>query len=1292
MDGVATCLGLGTGGIGLPSTITDDWTVADETAVGESLRIDQGTTSKSLTLSTTADTPPGTYRIALWGFTDCGLIACDDPGFPNITIPGMLSLTVTAPPTPTPTATVTTTSPSVTSTTTSPTVASTSASPTPTTSIPTSTAASTSTSTTSPSATVGNTTSVTPTTTVTSTSSPSPSVTPILLPATTTPIPTPTTPTPTPPSSSPTQSPTITVLPQPLPKNSTPTPAPIVTASPEPEEDQVGNETLSLSQSQGQPGDQFTIEVGGFTVGSSLTAWWDGYEQTLADGTMEWTGQTALTGGDTDAAGNLTLNVGVPTDTFTGPHTIVVAGNSGEAARADFSVSEAAAHPVVAAQTALLGPPDPAGESESTPRPPDATLLAILALANQATDPSDPPASTGYTLDTGAPGTVTIAQPRIRLGTDEDCRATLATGSTQPFWAEVSLARAETPLGCRSSSLEHHATAAYQTALDAIAPPEAEDGGTLATLLNFFRRDTFVDQFAAEVTGNAEFTIALSTLFDRIEREAPAGSSDEQYAYSVQTTELINLIESRLSEVEDRYTEGSPEHLEMVAILEEFQNRTLVPDEEPTNNDLKEALANLESFIVRDSEAFFDDLMAPDGTFASELDAVFANPVLRSVPYESDSRFSRVWYSLIDHCNYALRGMMSPEIQGTFLTPEVSEACSLLDSYRTRVRNLTGLNLTDTIMKLAMGRYYILFVVSDEAGNLTLKLYDPRYPDLPIETPLRGNREFIDAFATLIERVTATQRKHIIEGPESIAQTWNEARARNVADTFGIQVEPSEQKIDEGLRRYLWTRWLPAQFADQPITSRSEQESTVARALAANLDELALDFKSPASHPPRWTQACRISKPKILNTISLHDVNDDTHDQRHHLTNSTSQQTSVLEQMIQVDDRQPSVYAWFEGVGKLPSDGSFLCTYTLPKQGENYELKDTHFLAGALAGLNEHRYRTVRWSYGWWGRPEVIPAVAAPQGWTDEVATKYIPEFLRAAGYSGDVTNYHDAEIAQADPLVERFFAKVEEANTLAWEETKREVSSEQRLSFRCSNVCFVTPAEETPGIPDSLKEYWESLPDTMAALVDDTATASLPYTSVPTTVGTTVSSNVTKGGVGTAVAADSVGEQLVFTPTNYIRVVVDGASRGALLTDPSGRVAGFNPINAATLSTIQEATYSGPGERSRLFLPGLSHGTYQLTLFGLAAGEHTAKVTIAAGEEVMERTFTAHLDEGGQTTETFEIDLSDQRQIISGDDSNLIDNQGMRTVLLVITVILLVALLVIALTKKHLRRSQRRK
>lgn len=1292
MDGVATCLGLGTGGIGLPSTITDNWTVADQTAAGESLRIDQGTTSKSLTLSTTADTPPGTYRIALWGFTDCGLIACDDPGFPNITIPGMLSLTVTAPPPPIVPAT--TTSPSVTPTTALPTVASTTASSTPTTSIPTSTATSTPTTTTSPSATVGNTPSVTPAATVTPTSSPSPAVTPILLPATTTPTSTLATPSSVSPTSTP--SPSVTATSQPSLATPTPTPIPAVTPSGDSLEIATGNETLTLSQTEGQPGDQFTVTVGGFTAGSNVTAWWDGYEQTLADGTMEWTGQTALTGGDTDADGNLTLNVGVPTDTFTGPHTVVVGGNPGEVATADFSILESETHPVAAAETALLGPPASTSVDES--QPPDATLLAVLALANQAADPSDPPVSTSYLVDQAALGTAVVAQPRVSLGIDGDCRATVAVRDVQLPWSAAAPVRAQSSSACSSSSLQAHAAAARQEALDAITSRNTQTGNAVETLLAYFRSETFVDQFSTQVTGNPEVTIALSGLFGKVQDETPKGNYDVQHAYSLKTLELLNLIDGRLSEIGHRYGEESSEYLEMLAIQAEFQSQALVPKDEPepSNQELEILLDELDFWTGLESDVFLGDLTASDDTFFDELQSLFGDPVLQSVPFTSDDRFLKAWDRLLGHCNRALRRMVSQEADGrpTILPREVTLACDLFEKYRTQVRSLTGLSVTDIIFKIVLStKLSVLSIESDGSGNLTLRLYDPAYSELPIQAPLQGNREFIDAFRDIVARVTERQRTHVVYGPESITQTFNSAFARRAADTFGIQVgaDADAKIIDHDLRNYLWSRWLPAQFADQPVISRSEPAPNAARVLAANPDELALDYKTPASYPPRWTYPCRISKPKTLETVSLHAVHDDSHDQRHHLKHSTSEQTSVLEQMIEVDGRQPSFYVWFEGVGKLPSDGLFFCTYTLPKQGENYELKDTHFLAGALAGLNEHRYRTVRWSYGWWGRDVVVPAVAVPQGWTDEVATEFIPKFLQVAGYSGDVTDYHKAAVAQADPLVERFFARVQQDQSMAWEDVKRDVSSENRLSFRCEDVCFVTPVSTTPGISGRLKEYWESLPETMAALVESTAMDSLPFATIPTTPSVTVSDNANTA-LNTAVAAEPVSrDSIIFAPTNYIRVSVDGSSRGALLIDPRGRVAGFNPVNGASVSTIDGSTYSGPGERSRLFLPGLSHGTYQLILFGLAAGEHTAKVTIAAGEEVIERTFTAHLEEGGQTTETFEIDLSEQEEVTPGLERPANVAGWQIGLLLSILVALGFLFLIVRVVKKRRRQPRRR-
>lgn len=110
---------------------------------------------------------------------------------------------------------------------------------------------------------------------------------------------------------------------------------------------------------------------------------------------------------------------------------------------------------------------------------------------------------------------------------------------------------------------------------------------------------------------------------------------------------------------------------------------------------------------------------------------------------------------------------------------------------------------------------------------------------------------------------------------------------------------------------------------------------------------------------------------------------------------------------------------------------------------------------------------------------------------------------------------------------------------------------------------------------------------------------------------------------------------------TNYVAVDVGGVPMGLLITDPTGRSAGYNPVSGEEIHQLGEAVYEGVRtDRNTLFIPGLMHGEYELVLVPLADGDYSGTVHVAIGEEMLTRALTGRAVANQPITESISVSI----------------------------------------------------
>ncbi len=90
---------------------------------------------------------------------------------------------------------------------------------------------------------------------------------------------------------------------------------------------------------------------------------------------------------------------------------------------------------------------------------------------------------------------------------------------------------------------------------------------------------------------------------------------------------------------------------------------------------------------------------------------------------------------------------------------------------------------------------------------------------------------------------------------------------------------------------------------------------------------------------------------------------------------------------------------------------------------------------------------------------------------------------------------------------------------------------------------------------------------------------------------------------------------------SNYLVVQVGGIPMGLMVTDPTGRSAGYNLVNGEEIHQLGEAVYEGArSDHTTLLIPGLLHGDYEVMLIPLADGQYSGTIHVAFGDQVLTR------------------------------------------------------------------------
>lgn len=133
------------------------------------------------------------------------------------------------------------------------------------------------------------------------------------------------------------------------------------------------------------------------------------------------------------------------------------------------------------------------------------------------------------------------------------------------------------------------------------------------------------------------------------------------------------------------------------------------------------------------------------------------------------------------------------------------------------------------------------------------------------------------------------------------------------------------------------------------------------------------------------------------------------------------------------------------------------------------------------------------------------------------------------------------------------------------------------------------------------------------------------------------------------ALAADAADHALAFVPTNYLEIVLEGGPLALLVTDPTGRSAGVNPLDGQVIEQLGEALYQGAKSTANtLLIPGLKRGEYALKLIGLSDSDYHGEVRLALNGELVTKELNGTIKKDQVVTESIQVDFQTEDESIT--------------------------------------------